>query len=78
MCKKIHKRDGRNQKSTKKAGQKRKAANSSKPILGCLGVRGQAEDPITRSVRGIDNKLEILAVRKAHTCLNPVKGFERQ
>jgi hypothetical protein len=36
------------QKSTKKSRQQRKTANSFKPILGSLGVKGQAEDPITR------------------------------
>jgi hypothetical protein len=49
---KRYERDGRNQKSTNKARQQRKRANSSKPILGSLRGRGKAEDPITRSVRG--------------------------
>jgi hypothetical protein len=50
------------QKSTKKTRQQRKAANSFKPILGSLGVKGQAEDPI-KSKKGPDNKLESLAAR---------------
>jgi hypothetical protein len=64
-------------KAQRKLGNKGKQQTVPRPSLAPWEAEGKLKTQSQGQSEGPDNKLEILAARKDHTSLNPVKGFGR-
>jgi hypothetical protein len=64
-------------KAQRNLGNREKQQTVPSPSLAPWEAEGKLKTQSQGQSEGPDNKLEILAARKAHTSLNPVKGFGR-